>query len=152
MKKLKDSFEQGIMNWKSEIPIVLDEDCVDLSSLSNEGVAREDINMARWRAAAKRKTVHVLGGGHRVQALRERQEELQKKLDKERAKLKEKYLDEKKAETKQGKAQRERLAEIERLEEEIKRTGYWLVCFYKQGARIPLRTSGIGRRSRAAEY
>ncbi|KAL7279537.1 hypothetical protein ACG7TL_007383 [Trametes sanguinea] len=132
VKKLKDSFEQGIMNWKSEIPIVLDEDCVDVNSLSNEGVAREDINMARWRAAAKRKTVHVLGGGHRVQALRERREELQKKLEKERAKLKEKYLDEKKAETKQGKAQRERLAEIERLEEEIKRTGYWLVCFYKQ--------------------
>ncbi|KAI0323569.1 hypothetical protein GY45DRAFT_1341352 [Cubamyces sp. BRFM 1775] len=121
VKKLKDSFEQGIMNWKSQIPIMLDEDCVDLSSLSNEGVAWEDINMARWRTAAKRKTV-----------LRERWEELQKKLDKERAKLKEKYLDEKKAETKQGKAQRERLAEIERLEEEIKRTGYWLVCFYKQ--------------------
>lgn len=129
---LRKSFAEGIENHRDPIACVLDKSWIEMSSVSPAGTPPEDIKILQFTKAVFSAVIEMLGGGHRVQGLREEKADLQKQLKVEQEKSNPDALNKNPA-TKAYQTQVEREKRIAELQERIRTIGYWLSAIYDRG-------------------
>ncbi|KAH9853215.1 hypothetical protein C2E23DRAFT_859202 [Lenzites betulinus] len=144
VKELEKSFEIGIDNMRDPIAILIDEDWVHVDSLAPEGSTRDRIQILRWRQAVLTAAIEVLGGGHRVEALKRIRKKIEKELEKEKAALKPADL-EKRPTSKAYQREVKRRDHIKELEEKLKVIGYWAVEVYIKTGFTPVMGEFLSR-------